>query len=116
VQAGRADGFDLERRPKRRKRVLLPGVIACDSGAHGIDCTIRDLSQDGARIAMPANMQFPSTVYLINIRDRMVYEARVAWCGTAEAGLAIVRTLALNEICDPALVFLRRIWMERAMR
>ena len=37
-----------ERRPKRRKQVLLAGVITYADGAYSFDCTIRDLSETRA--------------------------------------------------------------------
>jgi hypothetical protein len=105
-----------ERRPKRRRNVLLPALLACGGGKQVLHCTIRDLSESGARIALSRQPQFPATLYLINLRDRSAHEAKVTWCGTAEAGLAFSRSFALNGITDPALGFLRRIWMNHATR
>ena len=105
-----------ERRPRRRKDVSLSALLACDGGKQVVPCTIRDVSDSGARIALSRQPQFPATLYLINLRDRSAHEARVTWCGTAEAGLAFTRNFALNAITDPALAFLRRIWMNHATR
>ena len=40
-----------ERRPKARQRVLLTGIVAYANGAHSFHCTIRNLSETGARLA-----------------------------------------------------------------
>lgn len=114
VQAG--SSIVAERRPKRRRDVLLPGLLACDGGRLVLHCTIRDLAESGARIALARQPQFPATLYLINLRDRTAHQANVTWCGAAEAGLAFSKSFALNGITDPALGFLRRIWMNHATR
>ena len=114
VQAG--SSIVAERRPKRRREVLLPGLLACDGGKQVLHCTIRDLSESGARIVLTRQPQFPAALYLINLRDRTAHQANVTWCGAAEAGLAFSKSFALNGITDPALGFLRRIWMNHATR
>src|SRR6187399_1947297 len=75
-----------ERRPKARQRVLLTGIVAYANGAHSFHCTIRNLSETGARLAVGNNTQFPSDFYLINIRDRVVHEAKLAWNKGTEIG------------------------------
>src|SRR5476649_1465246 len=105
-----------DRRPSRRKRQLLPAMVTTLNGQQKFDCTIRDISESGARVAFPKTAQFPSVMYLINVRDRVVYEANVVWCGQAEDGVAFIQTLALSAIVDPAMSFLKRIWLERAIR
>ena len=112
VQAG--SSIVTDRRPKRRRDVLLPGLLACDGGKQVLHCTIRDLSEGGARISLTRQLQFPAALYLINLRDRTAHQAQVTWCGTAEAGLAFSKSFALNGITDPALGFLRQIWMNHA--
>jgi hypothetical protein len=105
-----------ERRPCRRKRVLLPAVVLYDEGKQEFDCTIRDLSESGARIAIPNISKFPSHFYLLDIRGRIAYDASVAWCGKSEAGLEFQNILRLTDIVDPALSFLKRVWFQRAGR
>lgn len=105
-----------ERRPQRRRRVLLGGLIAFLEGAQHFDCTIRDVTNAGARISLPRNQPIPSTVYLINMRDRTAHEAGVAWNSGKEAGLSFLKSYPLNEITDPKLSFLKQLWHARAMR
>src|SRR5690348_3618271 len=87
---GNDDRHDLppiaERRPKTRKRVLLSGIIAYSDGAHSFHCTIRNLSESGARLAVTNNALFPSDFYLINIRDRVAYDAKLVWNRSSEIG------------------------------
>jgi hypothetical protein len=96
-----------ERRPKRRARALLQAIIT-----YGI----RDLSESGARLAIPKSFLFPSAFYLINVRARSVHDARVIWCGGAQAGVEFAKTFPLSEISDPQLGYLKRLWLERAAR
>ena len=103
-----------ERRPKGRKRVLLTGIVAYGLGAHSFHCTIRNLSETGARLAVGNNAQFPSDFYLINIRDRVAYEAKVVWNKGSEIGVTFTHTKPLAGITDPALAFLKQLWLTKA--
>ena len=103
-----------ERRPKGRKRVLLTGIVAYANGAHSFHCTIRNLSETGARLAVGNNAQFPSDFYLINIRDRVVYDAKLVWNRGPEIGVTFKATLPLAGITDPALAFLKQLWLTKA--
>ena len=105
-----------ERRPKTRKRVLLTGIITYAEGAHSFDCTIRNLSETGARIGVGKNMQFPSDFYVINVRDRIAYDAKLVWNKGSEIGVTFKKVTPLAAITDPALAFLKRLWMAKAAR
>ena len=103
-----------ERRPKGRKRVLLTGIVAYGNGAHSFHCTIRNLSETGARLAVGNNALFPSDFYLINIRDRIAYEATVVWNKGSEIGVTFKQATPLAGITDPALAFLKQLWLTKA--
>jgi hypothetical protein len=105
-----------DRRPERRRRTLLGGRVSYDDGAHVFDCTIRDLSTGGARITVPGHQPIAPHVYLINIRDRVVYEAVVVWNRGGHAGLSFRRTTPIADLADKQLEYLRRLWLERATR
>jgi hypothetical protein len=105
-----------ERRPKTRKQVLLTGIIASPGGDSSVDCTIRDLSETGARVIAAKGAQFPPSFYLINIRDRVAYEALLVRNDGPEAGVVFKKTLPLSGLTDPALGFLKRMWMSKATR
>jgi hypothetical protein len=99
-----------------RKTVLLAGIVAHADGTHSLVCTFRDLSQGGARIAIKKNAQPPASFYLINIRDRVAYDARLAWSTGSEAGVSFQKILPLADITDARLGFLKRLWLSRATR
>jgi len=105
-----------ERRPKPRKRVLLRGIITFAKGAHSFDCTIRNLSESGARLLVGKSAQFPSDFYLINVRDGLLHEAKLIWNKGEEIGVAFKSTSTFDTITDPALGFLKRLWLSKAAR
>lgn len=105
-----------ERRPKARKRLLLTGVVVSTDGQRSFDCTIRDLSETGARIVAAKGAKLPANFYLINMRDRVAYEARPVRNAGSEAGIAFKAILPLSTLTDPAKAFLKRIWLSKATR
>jgi hypothetical protein len=104
-----------DRRPQRRKKVLQKGIIAYANGAHYRDCTISDYSDVGARICVAAGRTLPQSVYLIDIAKRTAHEADIVWSNEAEAGLRFLASFKLNEISEPSLVYLRKLWHARAL-
>ena len=103
----------VERRPQLRKRVLLTGIVVYANGRFSFDCTFRNLSETGARVSVGKNTQFPSEFYLINIRDRVAYEAKVVWNSGSEVGVAFQKILPMSEI-DSTLGFLKQLWLAKA--
>lgn len=69
--------LNIERRPERRRRTLLGGRVTYQNGEQVFDFTIRNLSKGGAHITLPADQSIPQQVFLINMRDRLVYESIV---------------------------------------
>ena len=106
-----------ERRPnKRRARTLLGGIVSHLDGSRSFNCVIRDLSEEGARIAFLKNQYFPSKIYLINVRDRLAYDAEVVWNNGAQAGLKFKMVHRLPNHNGPALSHLSRLCLSREGR
>ena len=103
-----------ERRPKPRSRVLLSGLVVYGDGAYSFDCSIRNLSETGARVTMGKNLQHPSEFFLINIRDRLAYDCRIVWTKGSDVGVAFKATVALSAVTDPSLAYLRKLWLSKA--
>ena len=99
----------VERRPKLRKRALLSGRISYSDGEHYFDCTIRDLSGTGARVAISRGQRIPSNVYLIEMRSGTVHEATVVWNNGREVGLNFIKSFMQVDITDPTLTYLKRL-------
>jgi hypothetical protein len=102
-----------ERRRKARCRLTVPGLISFPASSKPLECTIRDLSDTGARIALRTNQLVPREVYLINMRDRLAYRADVEWRTSIEMGLNFRETYSLAELTDPKLIPLKTLWHRR---
>jgi hypothetical protein len=103
-------------RQQRRQRAVLGGVITFADGAHSFRCTIRNFSQEGARITLPDDRLLPPRLYLINLNERAAYEALTVWMKDGEAGVALLDRLPLAELSDPKLSYLDKLWQGSAPR
>jgi hypothetical protein len=103
-----------ERRPDRRRRSFLAGQVTFDDGKRVFDCVIRDITDRGARIAIPQEQTFPPCFHLIRMRERVVHECAVVWMKDGEAGLSFLKTVSLGELTGTKLDYMRTLWLERA--
>jgi hypothetical protein len=99
----------VERRPNRRQRVLLSGLVAYAHGAHCFNCTIRNLNSLGARVSIPKRHAVPSKFFLINLHSQLAYECILIWTNGVEAGVAFLDTFPLAKLNEPKLQFLKRL-------
>ena len=104
-----------DRRATARRRVLLTGKLVFPHHALTADCTIRDISANGARIAVSAEAAFPDP-YLIVVRDAVVHKSKTAWHEGGLAGLTFGQTVDLTEDPPPHLQRAREIWAELTPR
>ena len=107
-------GETSERRPSRRRRMLLTGIVAFAGGS--FDCSIRNLSESGAKISYVTGLMPPPRFHLILVRDRLVCDAQLVWSKDRESGVAFKARMPLSEITDPALSYLTHLWLARAQR
>jgi hypothetical protein len=68
-----------ERRKAPRRRVLKIGKIVYADGLRVIDCTIRDLSKDGARLLIANTIGVPDNFFLYEQTAGMIYPASIVW-------------------------------------
>jgi len=104
-----------DRRPKSRRRALLGGVVMHSGGRFSFPCTIRNLSETGARIAFKKGQMMPSDFYLVDTWAGQGHRARIVWVKAAEAGVAFAESFDMNGITDPALGYLKRFWEGRVV-
>jgi hypothetical protein len=109
-----------ERRPPKeanggRRRALLGGMVVHSQGRFSFPVTIRNLSEDGARIAFKKGQMMPSDFYLIDTWAGMGHRARIAWVTANEAGVSFSQSFDMNAITDPALNYLARLWKQRVV-
>jgi hypothetical protein len=104
-----------ERRPKSRRRALLGGQVVHSGGRFSFPCTIRNISEDGARIAFKKGQMMPSDFYLVDTWAGQGHRAHIAWVTATEAGLSFSTSFDMNAITDPALTYLKRYWEGRVV-
>ena len=98
-----------ERRPNRRQRVLLSGLVVYAHGAHCFNCSIRNLNALGARVSIAKRHAVPAKFFLINLHAQMAYECRLVWNNGVQAGVAFLNAFALAKLNDPKLMYLKRL-------
>ena len=105
-----------ELRNRRRQRTLLTGVGAYLDGTATFDCAIRDLSDTGGRIRFSSGLAIPTTFHLVNVRDRVAYEARVAWRKSGDAGLKWIQVVPLIGEISTGMAHLQKYLAEKSPR
>jgi hypothetical protein len=69
----------INKRQSPRKRVLKTAKIYRLNGAHAMDCTLRDISETGARIVCKDQLALPNEMKLVLPMDGLMQMARVVW-------------------------------------
>ena len=111
-----ADPADLpprvvnQRRAPRRRTLFGGKVVYGEGGQHVCDCTIRDLSETGAKIAIAKGAIIPTRVILIDRRTPIAYEAKVSWIKAPDFGLTFLKTHSLEGDVPAELAYLKRLW------
>ena len=72
------DDFNEQRKSPRHKVLKDGKIISSDMGSV-IDVKIRDVSEGGARIQVPAAIDLPEEFGLLMISQEMLYPAVVRW-------------------------------------
>ena len=88
----------LERRATARRRVLWGSRIAHLDGNYCVNCQIRDISPTGARILLHDQQLIPRSVYLLDMQNRLAYEALVVWLKAPEFGLQFIKLYRFDEV------------------
>lgn len=76
-----------KRQSDHRARTLLDARIVFNNRFSLIECTVRNLSKTGARIAFPHPIDIPSEFELEIPKKNMSVRARVAWSDGKEHGV-----------------------------
>ena len=105
-----ASSHDADKRKSARKRSFLRGKIAYDNGAHSFDCTIRDLSNTGARIDLPAGQIVPKHFVLIDMRNANAYDGELKWRTGSQIGVSFFGAFALDGAVSPENLYLKHLW------
>ena len=77
----------LDQRSEPRRRVVKGTKIAYGDFVFVQDCTVRDISNRGARISVSAAMELPQEFFLVFTTERILRKSRVKWRKTNEVGV-----------------------------
>jgi hypothetical protein len=77
-----------ERRHGRRQRALKGAVLITHSLSGALDCQIRDLSKEGARLRIPSTIGVPEEAHLLIPSEQRIAPVRVLWRTAVEFGVA----------------------------
>lgn len=99
-----------------RSRTCLYGKLVYGDGifvphdAFTLDCTVRDISEGGAKITLAIQQSLPLQVYLIVVKHAVAYQAKVVWQKFPARGLNFSKAYQLAAALPAELEFLRRLW------
>src|ERR1700761_750952 len=100
-----------ERRRSTRRDCTLGGRLFYGLAGLSIDCVIRDISDHGARIAVPsAAWKAPKEVHLLSLREGKVYSGHVVWNRGRYLGLDFLEVQAAEDLTDPMLAPIKAAW------
>lgn len=68
-----------DKRKFPRRRVLKEGKIVFADGLRVLDCTIRDMSEEGARLLIASTVGLPDTFQLYEKSSGTLYPCSIAW-------------------------------------
>ncbi len=77
-----------DKRGRLRKRVLKGGTIVFNNRASTLSCTVRDMSDTGARLRVPKGQVVPSQFDLMVEVDGLEVPCTVAWRRGEEVGVS----------------------------
>ena len=102
-------GADRRRSP--RKPCTLGGRLYFGLAGLSIDCIIRDISEHGARIAVPsAAWRAPKEIHLLSLREGKVYSGQVMWNRGRYLGLNFSHVQQAEDITDPMMTPIKTAW------
>ena len=84
----RTAGKDL--RIESRQRTLSTGFIVTHGNTTGVGCTIRDISEDGARLRVENGYSLPLHFKLKTETEPVEYHCEVVWRKFDEVGIRFI--------------------------
>ena len=103
---------DQDLRRAARTRTLVGGRIVFHDGAYSYNCVVRDLSESGARVEIPAARLIPRRFYFLTSRQEVAYDAELVWRTQKMAGVKFRQCIDLSTCADRKLGYLKRIAAE----
>jgi hypothetical protein len=108
---------EVDPRNARRKRTLFKGILSYGQNcAFTVECVIADISDAGARVQIQPGPPVPTDVFLVHLRERVAYEAKVAWRRSNNLGLKFATRYDLENPTTEDLRVLRQHCVEHELR
>jgi hypothetical protein len=105
------DRHPIERRHRRRQRTYLHGtLIVLSEGVSG-DCTIRNLSEAGARLDLIEPALFANGSVVVVTKTGAAHEVGLIWRRGLEAGVRFDSTYDLTSGGPPHWGLVHRLWI-----
>lgn len=82
------DGSD--HRHTQRRRAFIAAKIRYGGGAVGVDCTVRNLSETGAKLDVSESVVLPAQFELVIPQKNVVHRAELRWRRGSETGVAFL--------------------------
>jgi hypothetical protein len=99
-----------------RTRTCLNGKLVHRDGIFTHDCTVRDISDGGAKIILSVRELLPPELFLIVVKRRIAYRATIVWLQFPARGLKFSETYQLEATLPKELKFLHQIWVDLCAR
>jgi hypothetical protein len=90
----------MDQRSNKRKRTILDGRIVFNNRFSLIECTVRDLSDTGARIAFSHPIKIPSTFELEIPKKRLSRWACAVWSNGKEHGVMFTEVPQVDIVSE----------------
>lgn len=105
-----------ERRAAARERTLFSGILIHGPECATIDCAVRNLGRDGARVRLTTPLPLAPPIILLIARLDAAYLAEVVWRRNLELGVRFLGACDLTTPQTPAESTARRLLIERRAR
>jgi hypothetical protein len=100
-----------DRRDQPRAVARLAGKLISADGFLHPDCTVLDLSVNGARVQISAIIRLPPPAALLLVEEGLLFDAAIAWRRGNETGLVFTSRHDLSDGEPPERPGLRDLWM-----
>jgi len=111
-----AEATSRERRGDRRQRTLLHGKLVFPAAGVSQDCTIRNMSGDGARLQTSAPPMLSAGGVVVVTKTGAAHEIDLVWRRGGELGVKFTASHDLNAGAPSRLAHARRLWTEHRAR
>jgi hypothetical protein len=103
----------LEQRQRRRWKTLKTAKILADDGHRVVECIVRDLSDEGARLELPrpevpCDLNLPET-FTLAISGGASRDCEVVWSSNTERGVRFLVTTRHTETMSDRAALMQRL-------